>query len=328
MKSNILKKMKFLVVLFVTIFSITAIAQDINQAGEIFNEGNQAIKDANYKLAIQKYEKSIEIASSLGAEGEQILNGAKATIPSCYYKMGIADYKAKDYDKAIKEMDNAVTYGVEYGDPETVKKAGNIIPKLHYARGLNFYKAENWDQAINDFNKAIELNPNYSKPYRLLGIVYSETGDMDKMMESFSTGLQVSEKVGDSETAEKIKSAARKKLQPAGATKLQAQNWVEALKYFNELLRYDPQSKDTYYYVAVANNGLKKWDEAIKSSQKGLEISSGDSDDYKAKFYYEMGNAYKGIGKNSEACEAFSNAKFGSFAAGADYELKEVLKCN
>lgn len=328
MKPNILQKMRVLAVVFLSVFSVSLFGQDINQAGDVFNQGNKAVKEENYELAIQKYEEAIGIASKLGAQGEQILNSARSSIPSLYYKMGIQDYKAKNYDKAIQEMDNAMVYGIEYNDPETVGKAKNVIPKLYYARGINEYKESDWNAAKADFSKAIELDPEFAKAYRLLAVVYSKTGQLDKMKEAFSQGLEVAEKSGDTQTAQKIKNSAKKILSAEGSTKLQSQKWAEALDLINEMLMYDPDDKDAYYYIALANNGLNNYDEAIMAAQKGLDLSADENAEYKAKFYYEMGNAYKGKGNKSEACEAYKQAKHGSFVESAEYELTTILKCN
>jgi len=80
--------------------------------------------------------------------------------------------------------------------------------------------------------------------------------------------------------------------------------------------------------MALANNGLSNWDNAADAAQKGLELSDGESDEFKAKFYFELGNAYKGAGKFSDACEAYTNAKHGRFVENAKYEMDVVLNCN
>ncbi len=328
MKLNILQKMRTLATLILAIFTITAFAQDINQAGEIFNQGNQAVKDGQYEQAIQKYEKSIEIASALGAEGEQIVSGAKKQIPSLYYKMGAADYKAKDFDKAISEFEKAIEAGNKYGDTETVAKSKKIIPKLYYAKGNSLYKTKKYDEALATFKQSAELNPKYCRAQWGMGLAYSKLKNYDEMDKSFDAALKLAEAKGDTKMISKIKSTAKRLLQAEGANKLQAQDWNTALKLLNASLKYDDTDKDNYYYLALAYNGQKNYDKALEAAQKGLDLSNDNNNDYKAKFYYEMGNAYKGKGMTKEACEAFTNAKYGRFVEGADYELKTVLKCN
>jgi tetratricopeptide (TPR) repeat protein len=328
MNSNILKKMKSLATLFLAIFTLSAFAQDINQAGEMLNEGNQAVKSGNFVEAIQKYNESIKIASALGAEGEQIVSGAKAQIPSLYYKIGATDYKAKKIDKAISEFNNAIKYGEEYGDTETVKKSEKIIPKLYYSKGNSLYKEKKYDEALAAYMQSNQLNPEYSRAIWGMGLVYSKQKKYDEMDNAFTNALKIAEAEGDSKMAAKIQSKGKKVFQSEGAGKLQAQAWNDALKYLNASLKYDDSDRDTYYYLALAYNGQKSYDDALKATQKGLELSQAENQEYKAKFYYEMGNAYKGKGMNDKACAAYTDANHGRFVESASYELKTVLKCN
>ena len=141
MKSNILKKMRNLLTLGLTLLAFSAFAQDLNQAGEVFNAGNQALKDGNSVLAIEKYQQCIEMASKLGAEGEQLVTGSKAQVPGLYAKIAADDYKAGNTEKAIVEYENAIKFGELYGNPEIVAKAKENMPKLYYANGNDFSKA-------------------------------------------------------------------------------------------------------------------------------------------------------------------------------------------
>lgn len=319
--------MKYLAVLVLSIFSFALFAQDINEAGAVFNEGNQANKDGNFTLAIQKYEKSIEIASKLGEEGAQIVAGSKAQIPQLYFKVATEDYTAGNIEKAISEYENAIKYGTEYNDPETVSKSKDNIPKLLYARGNDLYKEKKYPEALASFQRSYELNPGYSRSLFGMGLTYNKMGDLVKMEETFDKGIVAAEAEKDDKMVEKIKQTAKKFIQAEGASKLQAKDYNAALKNLNASMKYDDKDSETYYYLGLTNNGLKKYDDAIVSLDKGLELSAAENDEFKAKFYFELGNAYKGKGMNDKACESFGKAKFGRFVQNADYEIKTVLKC-
>lgn len=322
------KTMRNLLIAAFTVITFSASAQDINQLGEIFNEGNQALKDNNFELAIQKYEKSIEMGEKIGPDGEMIVMNSMAQIPSLYYKLGISDYKDKNIDKAIDELENAIKYGKEYNDPETVEKAEDVIPQLYYARGNTLYKDDNLNEALESYKLASTLDPDYSRAFYGLGLTYNKLGQTRKMKEAFETAQNLAEAQADDKVYNMVNSNAKKILQAMGARMLQAENWKEALEVLDFSLTFDPTNADTYYYIALASNGLKKWDDAIKAAQDGLELSSDKNVEFKAKFYYELGNGYKGKGQNSQACEAFKNAKHGRFVETADYQLTTVLKCN
>lgn len=321
-------KIKNLVTLVLTVITLTAFSQDINQAGELFNEGNQALKSNQFNVAVEKYEAAMVMAEKLGVEGEMIVAGAQTQIPQLYYKIGVTDYKEKKIEKAIGEFETAIQMGEKYNDPETVTKAKETIPKLYYSQGNAFYKAKNYDDALASFSKAAEMSPDYSRAYWGLGLVYNKTKNTQKMKESFEHALKLAQADGDAKMEAKIAKTAKKYLQSSGAKKLQAQDWAGALVCLDASISFDPENADTYYYKALANNGLKKWDDAVAAAETGLTKSVDNNDEFKAKFYYELGNALKGKGQNTKACEAFGNAKYGSFVESAEYELTQVLKCN
>ena len=321
-------KMKNLVVLLLSVITFSAFAQDINKAGELFNEGNQAIKANNFELAIQKYEESMKMASELGEEGEMIVVNAQSQLPNLYYKLGIMDYKEKKIEKAIQEFEIAIEYGNKYNDPETVRKASETIPKLYYSQGNSLYKEGKYDEALARFNMAAEISPDYSRAFWGMGLAYNKLGDTKNMKDSFLKAQELATADGDEKMLNKINKNAKKLLQSKGAKKLQAQQWDGALMCLEASLSFDPENSDSFYYIALAYNGMKKWDDAIAATEKGLKISADENVEYKAKLFYELGNAYKGKGQNDEACEAYNNAKHGTFAESAEYELTQVLKCN
>lgn len=320
--------MKNLVALLFSVFTLAAFSQDINQAGDLFNEGNQAVKNNQFDLAIQKYSEAMEVAEQVGPEGEMIVINAQSQIPQLYYKIGVTDFKEKKIEKAISEFEKAIDYGKKYNDPNTVAKAEETIPKLYYSQGNGFYKADDFDNALASFNKAAEIAPDYSRAFWGMGLAYNKLDDTKNMKESFEKALNLAIADGDDKMENTVRKNAKKLLQASGAKKLQAQDWNGALVCLDASITFDPNNADTYYYKALANNGLNKYDEAVASANKGLEMSAAKNVEYKAKFYYELGNALKGKGQNSDACEAFKNAKHGRFAESADYELTQVLKCN
>jgi tetratricopeptide (TPR) repeat protein len=321
-------KIKNGLTLVLVVIAFTAFSQDINKAGELFNEGNQAVKANKFELAIQKYDEAMKVAEPLGEEGEMIVINAQSQIPQLYYKIGVTDYKDQKVDKAIAEFEKAIDFGKKYNDPETVTKAQETIPKLYYAKGNDFYKEDDFENALKNFEQSAAIAPDYSRAFWGMGLAYNKLDNNKKMKESFEKALELAKAEGDDKMESKISKTAKKFLQASGAKKLQAQDWDGALQCFDASLSFDADNADNYYYIALANNGLSKWDEAVVAANKGLEMSASQNVEYKAKFYYELGNALKGKGDSTKACEAYTNAKHGRFVESAQYELTTVLKCN
>ena len=414
--------MRIIAFLTLLIFGLSVHAQDINAAIEEFNLGNQAVQASNPTLAIEKYQAAMGIASTLGDEGQEIVAAAKKQIPTLYYQLGVQDYKDKNNDKAIAEFQNAIKFGEEYGDTETVEKSKEIIPKLYFTKGNDLFKEDKFDEALTNFKMAAELDPNYSRPYWGMALAYQKQGKFAEMDEAFrkSRELAIAEK--DDALVDRINTTGKRFLQSEATANLKAQKWNDAIKNLNLSNEYKADDPDTYYYLAVSYNATRNWVEAVNAAENGINInldpnnfiieyevesnpagftvsyfnetggteqvdvnsttwkkklgsitegsqfvliqaqaknenanisvkinfqnrvfksanSSGDyviaatdgniviEEDNLAKFYFEMGNAYKGAANNEKACEAYNNAKFGKFVENANYEITQVLKC-
>jgi tetratricopeptide (TPR) repeat protein len=182
--------MRNIVLLAFLFFGIYANAQDINAAIEEFNQGNQALQSEDFPLAIQKYKTALEIATTLGEEGQELMAAAKKQIPTLYYQIGIQDYKEKNNEKAIIELQNAIKYGEEYGEQDMVDKSKDLIPKIHFARGNDLFKDGKFDEALGAYSEAIELDPLYSKPYWGQALTYQKQGKSDEMVAAFKTSRE------------------------------------------------------------------------------------------------------------------------------------------
>lgn len=310
------------------VVGLSVSAQDLNSTIDVFNEGNQALQSGNMELALEKYQKAHDMAVKLGEEGNEIAAAAKGQIPTLYYQLGVQDYRDKNNDKAINEFQNAIRTGEEFGDAETVLKSREIIPKLYFAKGNDLFKENKFDEALTNYNLSAELDPNYSRAYWGQGLTYNKLGKNDEMDAAFKKSRELAVAEGDQALVERINTTAKRFLQSEGTKQLQTQKWNDALKSLTASNDYLADDPDTFYYMALAYNGQKNWSKATEAAQAGLDLTAAESNDVKAKFYFEMGNAYKGAGDNDKACEAYGNAKFGKFVENATYELTTVLKCN
>ena len=78
--------------------------------------------------------------------------------------------------------------------------------------------------------------------------------------------------------------------------------------------------------MAEAHNKIQEWNQAIQYAEKGLNLETGGTTD-QAKYYFELGNAYQGLGQKEQACNAFSNAAYGSFKSPAEHAMDYELEC-
>jgi len=91
-------------------------------------------------------------------------------------------------------------------------------------------------------------------------------------------------------------------------------------------LEYGDGDANFYYYYSIVYNKKKEWDNAVKAANKGLELEK-DENEAKAKLYFELGTAFYGKGDSAAACKAYKEAVYGDYVEQANYQIKEVLKC-
>lgn len=76
-----------------------------------------------------------------------------------------------------------------------------------FAIAREYYSLGDFDKAIDFYQKVLKSDPNYVGAYYHLGIAYEENGQLDTAIETYSEGLKVAEKEGDSTSLREIKEA-------------------------------------------------------------------------------------------------------------------------
>ncbi len=320
------KTIKFILSTLILSSSLNLYSQTKDEAGVAYNEGIQFTKSEEYNKAIVSFEKAIDICTKVGTEADDLKAMAAEQLPSQYYKSATALYQEKKIDEAIKKYEKTVEIAKKYNNTEIEAKANDAIPQLYYLKGASSYKKDDFENALNYLNISIQRDPDFAKAYYLIGLVYNKMDDIAKMKESFDIAISKAEAEGDIKTASNSKKASLKLLTNYAIKAIQSENADDAIKYLDQAGEYGEGDANTYYYYALAYNKIKDWDKAIISANKALEIEK-DEKDAKAKIYFELGTAYYGKGDTSEACKAYKDAAYGDYVAQANYQLKEVLKC-
>jgi tetratricopeptide (TPR) repeat protein len=111
-----------------------------------------------------------------------------------------------------------------------------------------------------------------------------------------------------------------------GSKAVNANKFDEGALNLEKALLYDETNKDILAYLAKAYNGLSQWDKAIETANKGIAIEE-DVPEKEAKFWFEVGLAYKGKNDKANACDAFKKAMVGQYLENAKYEIDVALKC-
>lgn len=324
-KNKMMKSLKkILILIFIGILSFSY-AQDMNEAGAKFNEGLEAMNTKNYAGAVKSLKASLDMCQLLGADAADLKSKVEEQLVSAYYKNGLTLYKGKKFDAAIAELKNAIKAAKAIGDNQTAEDADGYIPKVYSSKGLGMIKNKKYDEALKVFAEAIEYKENCVNAYYGQGLAYKEKDDIDQAIVSFNNALKYGKDVPEAaKTVKNVKSAAQKMLEASAAKELQIEHTSKAVEYLNASIAFGNKSYNTFYMLALAQNKLKNFDEAIDAANQGIEVQKGDASD----ILFEMGKAYEGKGDTAKACETYKKVVSGPNVKAAEYQAKEVLKCN
>lgn len=308
-------------------FAVNVNAQTGTEAVDALKDGVAKSQAKDYLGAIKSFKQCISIYDALDESDNDNRATAETQIPNMQYKYAISLYKQKKYDESISAFGVLKEYSETYNDPKNLKKAKATIPKLYYAKGANLLKTKDYTGAIEALDKSIELNPKYPMAYVRKAQVYKAQNDEANFKIAINEAISTSTAKKDVKTEATAKKLASSFYLKAGVNAVKAEKYNDAEKYFNTLLEYKEGSSDIYYQLAVIYNKQSKWDTAIESGNKALELFTAEGTTKDAKIYYELGNSYYGKGDNAAACDAYSKANKGDYAESAAYQMKNVVKC-
>lgn len=339
---KVFKQVSALIVLILMATSV--FAQTQTDAVKAYNAGLEEANANNYDKAIASLTQALTIANQLGPEGEDIKNRAEQQIPTVYFRKASAAYKAfqqsrdlSDLETAISDFREAVDVGEEYNDERVTPRAKGVIPQLLYQKSVIYYGNEEYEKANEAVDKALNENSNYAVAYYHKAKIIKKQNDIDddgiidenvdELLNWYDRAIQIGDATNNREVAEKAREAAHDELLAVGTRASEDGNLDLAIDLLTKAAEYDDESADAYYRLAEVHNKASNPEEAVSYANKALDFENGGKTD-KAKIYFELGYAHQTLGNKSVACDAFSNALFGSFKSPAEHKMEFELKCD
>lgn len=326
----------FLLSLFVLGAASEMQAQDRRSVVKTYNKGIELKQNGEFEQAINTFNQTINSAVELGEEGKDLVERAEQQLVDTYYKQAVSEYKnlqknqnLDNFDNAISAFNDALDVAEDYENAQVQEKVSQIIPQLYYNKGIFAYKSNQSKVALDALNNAIEANPSYANAYYQIALVKkkAEGYGQDEVISSFEKALEIAQKENNNSVITESKKQLGGIYLSRGHSLVNEQNQVqEGIEAYKKALEYTPESAQLYFRLAEAHNKIQEWKQARDYAQKGLELETGGSSD-QAKYYFELGNAYQGLGQVEEACSAFSNATYGSFKSPAEHAMEYNLEC-
>ena len=313
-------------VLVMTMSTLSLDAQTINEVIESFNAGAAEVTAGNFEAAISSFESTIEQATALGAEGDEMKAKAEGQIPPLYYRMAMDTYKAKDIPGAIAKFEETVAACEKYGNEDVKSKSLKYIPQLLNSNGNALLKADDFEGAIASFDRAVEYQPDYARAIYGKGLVYRKQNDQDNMVATLEQAIEVGNAAGDEKTVAAATKILKDSFVNAGKLAFKDENYADAISNFESSFKYDPENAEAYYLICVGYGRMENFEKAAEAGNKALEYEEDDAAK-KAKIYYELGNAYVRLVEYDKACAAFKNCLVEPYTASVKHQMDNVLKC-
>ncbi|HEX2933729.1 MAG TPA: tetratricopeptide repeat protein [Bacteroidales bacterium] len=317
--------LRSLILLVFTTFSLLSQAQTMADAIAAYNKGVE-LQATDTKGAIAALEQCYTISEKLGAEGDSLKTVVGKAIPVLYNKQANDLVEAKKYVEAISAYQQVVNVAQKYGDTETAVKANSILPQLYYGAGLDAYNQKNDANAVSYLEKAVAADSTNTKPMYVLAVVYQRMNNAPKFLSTLDKFLTTAKSQNDEASVEKANNLGKRYYTVAYANNAKANKLNESIESLKKALQYAPEDKDLNFFLGQSYNKAKKYDLAIETLKKALSLETGSAEE-KAKYYFELGNAYVAKSDNTNACDAFKNAQYGKYAENAKYQITTVLKC-
>ncbi|MBN2637943.1 MAG: hypothetical protein JXR65_02500 [Bacteroidales bacterium] len=316
---------KLLILSGLLFFGLNASAQSVDMAGAKFNQANQQFKAKDYAKAVQLYQQALNMAKTAGPDAFELQGNIEKQLAVSYFWNGINFYKQRNFDQAIDQMQKAKQLAAQINDAKTQSLSVTYIARVYYTKGMTMMKNKDYAGASAQLDAAAKVDPSSVTVYYGKSLLAKEMKNDDQMIAMVNKVGELSKNSNDPKAGQMygtVRNMAFATLLNNGAMELQREHASEALDYLNKALQFGSNG-NVYYYMALANMKLKKWDAVISNANKALQ----SNDVNKTDVYFTLGQAYQGKGEKASACSAFQKVTSGPNVAAAKYQMKQVLKC-
>ncbi len=317
MKKLILSVMALTLAVTATMAQSDAVKEKYNEAAEAFGAKDYAKAAAAFTEVIDK---------GMDDEGaDDLVATAKANLPACYYQVGLAHAKTKNFDAAIASLTESANYAELYDAVADMTKAKSLAGKIYQAQGGTAFNGKDYATATPIFEKGVEMDPRNTKMANWLGICYCETGNLEKGMEVFSTvvdmGTTNPRYAADAEEATKNMGIyINNKVAELQASK----DYDGVITMADNLLTSNPSNSTAALVRLQAYMDKKDYNKVIELGEGAASVQTTPEES--SNVYFIIGAAYNAKEMKDQAITALKKVTAGTNAATAQSIIAELSK--
>lgn len=294
-------------------------AQDVTT---IFNEAGAAFNAKDFAGAAAKFEQVIDLGMDNEEAAAQVAT-AKSTLPKCYFYLGGAAIKTKNYDEALKNFEKSAELAELYGDMTQMGKSNGWVAKIYQLQGGEAFNNKDYVTAAGIFEKGYKADPDNTAMALNLAMSYCEMGEYEK-------GMDIYEAIAAKTHPKYAEDVATAKKMMALYTNNKVAELQQAGDFDGIITMADAQLEKNPASALFQNVRLqayankKAYDKVIELGQAAADAQTEEED--RSLMYYLLGAAYNAKEMKPQAIAAFQKVTAGAAAENAKTALAELQK--
>lgn len=314
--------MKKLFLSFVALMAVcTLSAQNLT---EVFNQGVTALQSKDYASALAAFEQVINEGET--SEDSQVLScvaTAKQQLPNCYFRLGLAELKSKNYEASLEKATKALDLAVVYDNPKAEANAAKLQGMIYQAQGGEAFNNKDYAAAAAVFEKGIAADPRNAQMANWLGTCYCELG-------KYAEGLATLNKIASNPNPKYAEQAAEAK----NLVTMYTNNMVAGFQQNNDfdgmlaaaeqMLAADAGNAAALKIRVQAYDGKKDYAKVIELAEAAA-LAQTDAED-SSYLYYLLGSAYNAKEMKAEAIAALQQVTAGATLEAAKATIAALSK--
>ncbi|MBR5818894.1 MAG: tetratricopeptide repeat protein [Alistipes sp.] len=286
----------------------------------LFSQGLGNAKTGNFTEAIAQFQEVIDASWDIeepDANQQKAIAGSKKFLVTCYNKLGVAAFNAKNYDEAIENFTMAADTAEMFDNVVDMNKNRTYVGQMYQAKGADAFNSEDCATAIAVFSKGYEADPRNTDMALNLAESYFKS-DM------YQEGMKICTKISqlNAEKFGEAIAAAQAKMD------MYTNNQVAKLQMANDydgIIAMAEQLDDAAMAAKItmqAYYGKKDFNKMIELATAALEAQV--TDEGRSDINYLLGVAYNEKEMFDQAIAAMKNVTAGNNVANAQAVIEAL----
>ena len=265
--------------------------QQLERARRLATEGDNFLRQKNYRSAADKYAEAISIAPRYSY---------------AFYKKGYSHYYLEEYSQAASDLTKALEGTAQGFDPLDV----------YTIRWQAYYWQQDYDSAMRDVQQALRAQPSSSYFNLALGDCYRGKKDYRSALASYQKGAQLDPANADVHYFIALCHNQLGEYLPQGfaglkaiekGTQYKGESWTfvgealfrgkkyeDAAQSYEKALAAKADLKDVYTNLSEVYRMLNRFEDAINTVRKGLRVYPDDANYYVSlSWLYSLADRYQ-----------------------------------